>query len=102
MPKTAMFMTYYLMLPTPETHTRTERVTTAKPSIASEFTYKQIEFIEFILKKYIDDSEQELSPKKMRSLVELKYNTINVASLEFGSPLAIHKTFVGFQKYLYE
>ena len=85
-----------------DTHTRTERVATAKPGIASEFTYKQIEFIEFILEKYIDDGEQELSPKKMRSLVELKYNTINDASVEFGSPLAIRETFVGFQKYLYE
>ena len=85
-----------------DTHTRTERVATAKPGIASEFTYKQIEFIEFILEKYIDDGEQELSPKKMRSLVELKYNTINDASVEFGSPLAIRDTFVGFQKYLYD
>ncbi|MEJ6080804.1 hypothetical protein MT391_20085 [Vibrio sp. 1-Bac 57] len=59
---------------TRDTHTRTERVATAKPGIASEFTYKQIEFIEFILDKYIDDGEQELSPKVMRSLVELKYN----------------------------
>ena len=56
---------------TRDTHTRKERVATAKPGIASEFTYKQIEFI---LDKYIDDGEQELSPKIMRSLVELKYN----------------------------
>ena len=45
---------------------------------------------------------QELSAKKMRSLVELKYNTINDAAAEFGSPAAIRATFVGFQKYLYE
>ena len=85
-----------------ETHTRKERVATAKPGISSEFTNKQIEFIEFILDKYIEDGVQELAAKKMRSLVELKYNTISDAAEEFGSPAAIRDTFIGFQKYLYE
>tara|TARA_R110000737_G_scaffold352273_1_gene397583 strand:+ start:16884 stop:19457 length:2574 start_codon:yes stop_codon:yes gene_type:complete len=85
-----------------ETHTRKERVETAKPGISSEFTNKQIEFIEFILDKYIEDGVQELAAKKMRSLVELKYNTISDAAAEFGSPAAIRDTFIGFQKYLYE
>jgi type I restriction enzyme R subunit len=85
-----------------ETHTRKERVETARASIVREYTYKQIEFIEFVLDKYIEDGEQELAAKKMRSLVELKYNTINEATAEFGSPSAIRETFIGFQKYLYE
>jgi type I restriction enzyme R subunit len=85
-----------------ETHTRTERVETAKPGISTEFTNKQIEFIDFILEKYIEDGVQELAAKKMRSLVELKYNTISDAAVEFGSPAAIRDTFIGFQKYLYE
>lgn len=85
-----------------ETHTRKERVATAKPGISSEFTNKQVEFIEFILDKYIEDGVQELAAKKMRSLVELKYNTISDAAAEFGSPAAIRDTFIGFQKYLYE
>lgn len=84
-----------------EPHTRKERVATARLSISSEYTDKQIEFIEFILDKYIEDGFQELAPKKMRSLVELKYNTINDAEVEFGSPAAIRDTFIGFQKYLY-
>jgi type I restriction enzyme R subunit len=84
-----------------ETHTRKERVATAKPAIASHYSYKQIEFIEFILDKYIEDGVQELAAKKMRSLVELKYDTINDAAAEFGSPAAIRDTFIGFQKYLY-
>ena len=85
-----------------DTHTRTERVATAKPLISREFTYKQVEFIEFILDKYIEDGVQELAAKKMRSLVELKYNTINDAAAEFGSPAGIRDTLIGFQKYLYE
>ena len=84
-----------------ETHTRTERVANAKKSIVKEYTYKQVEFIDFILEKYVDEGVQELSAKKMRSLVELKYNTINDAAAEFGSPAAIRETFIGFQKHLY-
>ncbi|WP_318494422.1 type I restriction-modification enzyme R subunit C-terminal domain-containing protein [Photobacterium leiognathi] len=85
-----------------ETHTRTERVAAAKPSISSEFISNQIEFIEFILNKYIEDGVQELAVKKMRSLVELKYDTISDAAEAFGLPVVIRNTFVGFQTYLYE
>jgi type I restriction enzyme R subunit len=85
-----------------ETHTRTERVQTAKPAITKAFVdYKQREFIDFILEKYIQDGVHELSTSKMQSLLTLKYNTINDAAIELGSPKAIRETFVGFQKYLY-
>jgi type I restriction enzyme R subunit len=85
-----------------ETRTRLERVKAAKPSIASEFTdYKQQEFIDFILDKYVEDGVHELAASKMRSLIELKYNSISDATVEFGSPTAIRNTFIGFQKHLY-
>lgn len=86
-----------------ETRTRQERVHAAKPIINQAFSdYKQQEFIRFVLSKYVTDGVNELSPKKMRSLIELKYNTISDAAAEFGSPAVIRETFVGFQRYLYE
>ena len=86
-----------------ETHTRKERVRNAKPGIASEFSnYRQQAFINFILEKYIEDGVSELSTDKMRSLLELKYNTISDAAVELGSPKVIRETFVGFQKHLYQ
>jgi len=86
-----------------DTQTRTERARHAKPAISKAFTnYKQQEFIEFILSKYIEDGVNELSPAKMRTLIELKYNTISDAAVVFGSPSVIRETFIGFQKYLYE
>ncbi|MDP4533706.1 DEAD/DEAH box helicase family protein [Marinobacter salarius] len=86
-----------------ETRTRRERVKSAKPSIQSAFgNQKQREFIDFILEKYVEDGVRELSANKMRSLVELKYNTIGDAVAEFGSPAAIRETFIGFQKHLYK
>jgi type I restriction enzyme R subunit len=86
-----------------ETHTRKERVATAKPLINSRFdNYNQQQFIKFVLDRYIADGVDELSTAKMRSLIELKYNTISDATKELGTPAAIRETFVGFQKYLYE
>jgi len=86
-----------------ETHTRTERVDLAKPAINNAYSeYKQQEFINFVLSKYLEDGVQELSTSKMQSLITLKYNTINDAAIELGSPQIIRDTFVGFQKYLYE
>ncbi|WVM90915.1 type I restriction-modification enzyme R subunit C-terminal domain-containing protein [Halopseudomonas pachastrellae] len=63
--------------------------------------YKQQEFIDFVLRKYIEDGVAELSPKKMRSLIELKYHTVSDAASELGSPALIRETFLGFQKHLY-
>ena len=81
---------------------RTERVTAAKPAIAQAFTDdRQKEFIDFILEKYIEDGVKELAPSKIKSLVTLKYNTVNDAADVLGSTAAIKDTFVGFQKYLY-
>lgn len=86
-----------------EARTRTQRVKSAKPSISSAFgDQKQSEFIDFILEKYVEDGVRELAANKMRTLVELKYNTIGDAVAELGSPTAIRETFIGFQKYLYE
>jgi type I restriction enzyme R subunit len=86
-----------------ETCTRIERVIAAKPAIAQAFdNFKQREFIDFILDKYVEEGVQELAASKMSSLIELKYNTINDAAMEFGSPAVIRGPFIGFQKYLYQ
>jgi type I restriction enzyme R subunit len=85
-----------------ETHTRSERAATAKPAINKAFAnYKQQEFIDFVLSKYVEEGVSELAQSKMKTLVELKYNTVSDAAAEFGSPLLIRDAFIGFQQYLY-
>lgn len=87
---------------TAETRTRSERAQRAKPLIKKAFaSYKQHEFVDFILDKYVADGVNELAAKKMRSLIELKYNTISDAASELGSTAVIRETFIGFQQYLY-
>jgi len=86
-----------------ETRTRLERAEQAKPAIARVFTdNNQQDFIDFILSRYVEDGVHELAATKMRSLIELKYNTISDAAAQFGSPSAIRDTFIGFQRFLYE
>ena len=86
-----------------ETLTRVERAKSAKPGISLEYgDYKQQQFIDFILDRYIDDGAHELALEKMKSLIELKYNTISDAAKEFGSTAAIRELFIGFQHHLYE
>ena len=86
-----------------ETRTRMERAKAAQPAIGKAFASdKQREFIDFILDKYIEDGVKELAASKMRSLIELKYNTISDAAAVLGSTKAIRETFIGFQRHLYE
>lgn len=85
-----------------ETRLRSQRIEQAKPAINQHQTeYHQQAFIDFILQRYVDDGVTELSIGKMKSLLELKYNTISDATVELGSPKVIRDMFVGFQPYLY-
>ena len=86
-----------------ETISRHQRVAAALPNIEAAYSDdNQQQFIDFILEKYVEDGVMELSPSKMRSLIELKYNTIGDAVNLFGSPAVIRETFIGFQEYLYK
>lgn len=80
---------------------RRHRVKNAAPILSQTYSYKQKEFIDFVLSKYIEDGVRELSPKKMSGLLELKYQTVSDAAAHFGSVQDIRETFLGFQKYLY-
>ncbi|CAI4158205.1 Type I restriction-modification system, restriction subunit R [Alteromonas macleodii] len=86
-----------------EALTRKQRASTAHPKISATYASdKQQQFIDFVLDKYVEDGVTELSRKKMRSLIDLKYGTIDDAIAELGQPSEIRETFVGFQRYLYE
>ncbi|MCM8534627.1 MAG: DEAD/DEAH box helicase family protein [Lentisphaeraceae bacterium] len=86
-----------------ETKSRDERVQKAQPHIVKSYEDEiQRDFINFILGKYIADGVRELSTKNMKSLLELKYNTVTDATHAFGSPATIREVFIGFQKHLYD
>ncbi len=81
--------------------TREERVANAQSNIFSGLDYKQKEFLEFVLSKYIETGVDELDQDKLPSLLELKYKSIPDAIEELGCVDIIRNTFIAFQKYLY-
>jgi type I restriction enzyme R subunit len=81
--------------------TRQERVAEAKSSMFYGLKPKEIEFLEFVLSKYIESGVEELDQEKLPSLLQLKYHSISDAIEELGGVEHIQQTFVSSQKFLY-
>ena len=85
--------------------TRSERASAAQVKIHQSFIDqnkdKQEGFLAFVLGQYVKQGVDELSEEKLKSLLELKYQSIADATLVLGNPQAIRKMFVGFQQHLY-
>ena len=80
---------------------REERVLQAKSGIFKELNDKEKEFLEFVLLQYIETGFEELDQEKLPRLLELKYHSITDAVQVLGGVQNIQKTFVSFQKNLY-
>ena len=81
------------------TKTRTERVDSSRNVIFANFDANQREFIDFVLKKYLEVGVVELDDQKPPELIELKYGTIADAKAALGDD--IRGNFIDFQKHLY-
>lgn len=82
--------------------TRQERVEAAQTNIFALLNKQQKEFLEFVLSKYIETGVDELDQEKLPNLLELKYHSFSDAIETLGEVENISKTFVEFQKHLYE
>jgi type I restriction enzyme, R subunit len=82
---------------------RQERAAHAKRGISSQITYKQQEFIDFVLSHYVNVGVEELSKEKLTPLLRLKYHdSIADAVADLGRTDEIGRMFTGFQRYLYD
>jgi type I restriction enzyme, R subunit len=85
------------------TKSRAERAAHAKALASGEYGYKQQAFIEFVLGQYVNQGVDELAQEKLTPLLRLRYNNaLADAASDLGSPDQIRKTFVGFQRFLYQ
>ncbi len=85
------------------TISRQERVDACLPFIRTGYTYKQQDFLEFVLGQYIQQGVDELDDEKLPDLLNLKYATVHDAVAELGTEVNdIRDVFIGFQRYLYE
>lgn len=83
--------------------TREERATQAEAMLSQEFDSKQQAFLSFVLGHYVKEGVTELDDTKLGPLLKLKYNNaLADAFAELGTPDAVRRAFVGFQKYLYQ
>jgi len=82
--------------------TRAARVAAAQATIFALLNDKQKEFIEFVLRKYIETGVDELDQDKLPTLLENKYQSLPDAGTALGDLTKVKDLFIEFQKYLYE
>ncbi|MCS0541170.1 DEAD/DEAH box helicase family protein [Aeromonas veronii] len=82
---------------------REERAAQAEAMLGQEFDSKQQAFLSFVLGHYVKEGVTELDDTKLGPLLKLRYNNaLADAFAELGTPDAVRRAFVGFQKYLYQ
>lgn len=80
---------------------RSDRVRSHRPLISSKYSGAQQDFVDFVLRHYIDHGVDELDDRRLADLVELRYGSIAEAGPVLGNPATIREVFVGFQRLLY-
>ncbi len=81
---------------------RQARVETSQSNIYNLLNEQQREFIRYVLRNYIAQGVEELDIGKLATVLRAKYGSIHAAQQALGSAEDIHKTFIDFQKYLYQ
>ena len=67
-----------------------------------DYDEQKQEFLDFVLKQYVDNGIKELDDARLKDLLLVKYNAIDDAKKSIGDIKTIRETFIGFQKFLYE
>jgi type I restriction enzyme R subunit len=81
--------------------TREERVKAAEATIFAILNEQQKEFIEFVLRKYVETGVEELDQDKLPILLTNKYQSLEDAKEILGDVKNISTLFIEFQKHLY-
>ena len=80
---------------------REARVETNKDNIYNFLNAEQKEFVEFVLRNYVQEGIDELDLSKLSTLLNAKYGGTYAAQQRLGSVGEIKDGFVEFQKHLY-
>jgi type I restriction enzyme R subunit len=82
--------------------TRKQRADGAKENIFDDAEEEQRDFLDFVLRKYIEKGSEELGEEKLPKLLGLKYNSISDAERNLGGVQKIRARFLDLQKDLYK
>jgi len=80
---------------------RATRASNAEKNIYNNLSDKQIEFIDFVLSKYVEGGVEELDINRLSDLITLKYKAIYDGEKALGNVEGIKNMFIDFQKHLY-
>ncbi len=85
-----------------ETISRAARVETNKDNIYTLLNTQQREFVNYVLRNYIEVGVDELDVAKLSAVLTAKYGSIHAAQQKLGNVQDIHCTFIDFQEHLYK
>lgn len=81
--------------------TRAERVANAQGNIYNFVNAQQREFIDFVLRNYVQDGVDELDIGKLSTTLTAKYGGVYEAQRTLGDVNEIKRVFIDFQQHLY-
>ena len=81
---------------------RAARVETNKDNIYNLLNDAQREFVEYVLRSYVDVGVDELDDSKLSAVLAAKYGSAYEAQQKLGTPQEIRQTFIAFQENLYK
>jgi type I restriction enzyme R subunit len=84
------------------TVSRIERVLASRIDAKRDLSPNQIDFIHFVLDRYVATGVEELEVEKLPDLIKLKYEALQDGLEALGGAEKARKTFIDFQKYLYQ
>jgi type I restriction enzyme R subunit len=82
--------------------TRADRAETHQHLISSRYAGPQRDFVEFVLRHYIDHGVDQLDDQRLVHLIDLRYGSVIEATATLGPASGIREVFVGFQRLLYD
>ncbi len=80
---------------------RAERVTQAQSNIYTFLNERQRDFVDFVLRNYVQDGVDELDISKLSSTLTSKYGSVYEGQKQLGDVDEIKQVFVDFQQHLY-
>jgi type I restriction enzyme R subunit len=84
------------------TVSRIERALATRPELNRALTVNQVDFIHFVLDRYVATGVEELDDQRLPDLIKLKYHALQDGVEALGGVDEARDAFIGFQKYLYK
>lgn len=81
---------------------RLERAINSRSELDAALTAEQMEFVDFVLQRYVETGVEELFEEKLPALLKLKYQALRDGINALGGQKEARATFFTFQKYLYQ